>query len=59
MTSTRPYRPGRTLEQAIDEMRRCAGTQFDRRCVDAFIAILQRDAEPPVTAPPQNLAAAG
>ncbi len=46
MTSTRPYRPGRTLQEAIDEMRRCAGSQFDLRCVEAFIAILQREVEP-------------
>jgi response regulator RpfG family c-di-GMP phosphodiesterase len=46
MTSTRPYRPGRTLEEAIVELRRCGGMQFDRRCVEAFVAILQREAAP-------------
>jgi len=45
MTSTRPYRPGRTLEEAVQEMRRCAGIQFDAPCVEAFISILLREAE--------------
>lgn len=38
MTAVRPYqlRP-KTLEQAIEELRRCAGTQFDPRVVDAFV----------------------
>jgi HD-GYP domain-containing protein (c-di-GMP phosphodiesterase class II) len=58
MTSTRPYRPGRTLEEAILELRRCASIQFDAHCVEAFIAILQREAKPEPL--PQNkLAAAG
>ena len=43
MTSTRPYRIGRTVEEAILEMRRCAMMQFDSRCVEAFITILQRE----------------
>ena len=38
MTAVRPYQPRpTTLEQAIDELRRCAGTQFDPRVVDAFV----------------------
>jgi putative two-component system response regulator len=35
MTSGRPYRPGRTLESALQELARCAGTQFDARVVEA------------------------
>jgi putative nucleotidyltransferase with HDIG domain len=53
MTSTRPYRPGKSLEEAIVEMRRCANTQFDSRCVEAFISILQRETkseQPPLAA---------
>src|SRR5262245_8996411 len=58
MTSTRPYRPGRTLEEAILELQRCAGIQFDAHCVEAFITILQREVKPEPL--PQNkLAAAG
>ena len=38
MMSDRPYRPSMTLEQARRELRRCAGADFDPRCVDAFLA---------------------
>jgi response regulator RpfG family c-di-GMP phosphodiesterase len=37
MTSARPYRPGMPLHQTLQELRRCAGTQFDPIVVDAFI----------------------
>ena len=36
MTSERPYRPARSAEDALAELRRCAGSQFDPRVVDAF-----------------------
>jgi HD-GYP domain-containing protein (c-di-GMP phosphodiesterase class II) len=36
MTSSRPYRHGLTLEAAVAELRRCAGTQFDPEAVAAF-----------------------
>jgi len=36
MTSDRPYRKAATFIQARLEISRCAGTQFDPRCVDAF-----------------------
>lgn len=35
MTAGRPYRPPRTSADAIAELRRCAGTQFDPVVVDA------------------------
>jgi two-component system cell cycle response regulator len=38
MTSTRPYRAAMSREVALDELRRCAGTQFDPAVVDAFAA---------------------
>jgi diguanylate cyclase (GGDEF)-like protein len=44
MTSERPYRPSRTREEAIAELGRYAGTQFDGRVVDALLKIL--DSEP-------------
>jgi len=59
MTSTRPYRPGRTLQQAIVEMRRCAGSQFDLRCVEAFIVILEREVEPAQFPSPTLMTATG
>lgn len=37
MTSDRSYRPSMTHEQAIDELIRYAGTQFDARIVEAFV----------------------
>lgn len=37
--SDRPYRKGSSLEVAITEIGRLAGTQFDPRAVEAFLAI--------------------
>ncbi len=39
MTSDRPYRRGRPLEEALAEVERCAGTQFDPAVVRAFRAV--------------------
>jgi diguanylate cyclase (GGDEF)-like protein len=39
MTSGRPYGVERTPDQAIAELRRCAGSQFDTSVVDAFVAV--------------------
>jgi HD-GYP domain-containing protein (c-di-GMP phosphodiesterase class II) len=36
ITTDRPYRSARTEAEALAEMRRCAGTQFDPRVVDAL-----------------------
>jgi len=38
MTSTRPYRTPRQVEDALAELERCAGTQFDPELVRAFRA---------------------
>lgn len=44
MTSDRPYRKAMSCEQAIAELRRCAGSQFDPVLVERFIeAYLARD----------------
>lgn len=37
MTSDRPYRVARPVNQAIAEIKRCAGTQFDPAVVKAFL----------------------
>ena len=42
MTSPRPYSPARSPEAALEELERCAGTQFDPAVVAAF-AIAWRD----------------
>jgi len=39
MTSERPYRATLSSDQALAEIRRCAGTQFDPAVVDAFIQL--------------------
>jgi putative two-component system response regulator len=39
MTSDRPYRPAMTASQAITEVKKCAGTQFDPVVVKAFLKI--------------------
>ena len=43
MTSTRSYRGARSVEEAVEELRKCSGMQFDPMLVDAFIAALERD----------------
>jgi diguanylate cyclase (GGDEF)-like protein len=40
MISDRPYRPKRTIDEALVELRRCAGSQFDPRVVQNFCAIV-------------------
>jgi HD-GYP domain-containing protein (c-di-GMP phosphodiesterase class II) len=40
MTADRPYRPGMDREAARDELRRCAGTQFDEAVVAAFLRVV-------------------
>ncbi|MEU0129464.1 HD-GYP domain-containing protein [Streptomyces sp. NPDC006289] len=42
MTSTRSYRRGRPVPAAVDELRRCAGSQFDPRMVRALAHALDR-----------------
>jgi diguanylate cyclase (GGDEF)-like protein/PAS domain S-box-containing protein len=39
MTSIRSYRSGMSEEQALKEIKRCSGTQFDPKIVDAFLGI--------------------
>jgi diguanylate cyclase (GGDEF)-like protein len=41
MTATRPYREAMSLEGAVDELRRFAGTQFDQAVIEALIAVLR------------------
>ena len=42
MTSDRVYRPAMSVQAAREELRACAGSQFDERVVDAFLTVLER-----------------
>nr|WP_202554543.1 HD-GYP domain-containing protein [Streptomyces sp. SID4936] len=42
MTSTRSYRRGRPVAAALEELKRCAGTQFDPQMVRALVRGLDR-----------------
>jgi HD-GYP domain-containing protein (c-di-GMP phosphodiesterase class II) len=37
MTSVRSYRPALSVEQALDELQRCAGSQFDPDVTETFV----------------------
>ena len=43
MTTERPYREPIGEAEALAELRRCAGTQFDPMVVDAFCSVLARE----------------
>lgn len=50
MTSQRSYNEPLSSEDALAELRRCAGSQFDPRVVDAFTAVVrERGACAPVS----------
>lgn len=42
MTSDRPYRPALSHDVAIEELKRCSGTQFDPHLVEVFIGIFDK-----------------
>jgi HD-GYP domain-containing protein (c-di-GMP phosphodiesterase class II) len=42
MTTDRPYRKAMEKETAIEELKRCSGTQFDKEVVEAFIQAYQK-----------------
>jgi HD-GYP domain-containing protein (c-di-GMP phosphodiesterase class II) len=45
MLTTRVYRPARPAEEALEELRRNAGSQFCPRCVAALEAVVATQAE--------------
>ncbi len=40
ITSPRPYREQLSSQQAFDELRRCAGTQFDPKIIEVFFKVV-------------------
>jgi HD-GYP domain-containing protein (c-di-GMP phosphodiesterase class II) len=47
MTFPRSYAAQRSVSEAVDELRRCAGTQFDPSVVDALANLIVGLAWPP------------
>lgn len=41
MITDRPYRNAFSCDEAVSEVRRCSGTQFDPEIVDAFLAAIE------------------
>jgi hypothetical protein len=41
MTSDRPYRAGRSAADAVAELKRCSGTQFDPHVVEVMTAVVE------------------
>lgn len=40
MGADRPYRKGKPMEAIINEIKKCSGTQFDPKVVDAFLKVV-------------------
>ncbi|GAA1968091.1 HD-GYP domain-containing protein [Kitasatospora viridis] len=58
MTSTRSYRRGRPVGEAVAELRRCAGSQFDPAMVEALVVAVDRHGWQPVLPGPEQQDAA-
>jgi HD-GYP domain-containing protein (c-di-GMP phosphodiesterase class II) len=52
MTTDRPYRAARHVADALEELSRCSGTQFDPQVVAAIEGVLARRSRPDAIAPP-------
>jgi diguanylate cyclase (GGDEF)-like protein len=51
MITGRPYRPPMSVEDALSELRRCAGTKFDPEVVEALIATISEPVPAPAPTP--------
>jgi HD-GYP domain-containing protein (c-di-GMP phosphodiesterase class II) len=45
MVSDRPHRKARTVGEALAELRRCRGSQFDPLAVDALVQSIESHSE--------------
>ena len=54
MTEDRPYRKAMPVADAVEELKRFSGTQFDPTVVDAFLAVLERTGRHPAKAADGN-----
>jgi putative nucleotidyltransferase with HDIG domain len=45
MTSDRPYRKALPLESVVSEVHKFSGTQFDPKCAEAFLTLIEREGE--------------
>ncbi|UCC67930.1 MAG: HD-GYP domain-containing protein [Armatimonadota bacterium] len=59
MTARRAYHQSRSAQEAIEELRRCAGEQFDAKVVETLAALWERGEVEPEAALEQQPAAAG
>lgn len=50
MTSERPYRKALTRAEALEEIRKGSGTQFDPKVVDVFLSVLREEESAPAGA---------
>src|SRR5438045_9327981 len=46
ITSDRTYKKGRSAEDALAELDRCANAQFDARIVEIFVRVMRQQANP-------------
>ncbi len=51
MTTTRSYRPAMSPSEARDELRLCAGSQFDPQLTEIFLRLLAREPQPAALTP--------
>jgi diguanylate cyclase (GGDEF)-like protein/putative nucleotidyltransferase with HDIG domain len=59
MTGSRPYREGITVDEAIQELQRNDGRQFDGRCVQALIEVVKEGTAEPAAVSRRAFEAAG
>ncbi len=54
MTSDRPYRRARTIDQALQEVARCSGSHFHPKVASAFLQVVKAGGIAPMAANPRS-----